>query len=121
MTTAQPSELEIQQTFRKRLYYAAPAVRVVAVPNAGRRTQWEARRAKQEGMAPGFPDVMVIGPDGLVAFIEFKAAKGRISETQREWIDLLCRYTFPATVARSADEAIAFLREHGFPIRERAA
>ena len=118
--TAAASEVDIQATFRKRLYYAAPSVKVVAIPNAARRTRWEAMRAKKEGMATGFPDVMVIGPDGLIAYVEFKSSKGRVSEAQREWIDLLQRYTFPATIARSADEAIAFLRAHGFPIRERA-
>ncbi len=116
-----PSEIEIVQAFRKRLYYAAPAVRVVAVPNAGRRTRWEIGRAKKEGLATGFPDCICLGPDGLIAFLEFKTSKGRISEAQQEWIDLLQRYTFPATVARSADEAIAFLRDQGFPVREVAA
>ncbi len=114
-------EVDIQATFRKRMYYAAPAIKVVAIPNAARRTRWEAARAKKEGLATGFPDVMCLGPDGLVAMIEFKAAKGVISEAQQEWIDLLRRYSFPATVARSADEAMAFLRSAGFPVRERAA
>jgi hypothetical protein len=116
-----PAEIDIQASFRARMYYAAPAVKVVAIPNAARRTRWEASRAKKEGLATGFPDIMCIGPDGLVAYIEFKSAKGTVSEAQREWIDLLRRYTFPATVARSADEALAFLREAGFAIRERVA
>ena len=60
-----PSELAEQQALRKRLYYTAPTVQIVAVPNAARRTQWEARRAKQEGLAAGFPDLMAIWPGGI--------------------------------------------------------
>ena len=116
-----PSELAEQQRLRKTLYYLAPSVMVVAVPNAARRTVWEARRAKQEGLAAGFPDLMAIWPGGI-AFIEMKRTKGgTVSENQREWIERLQGFGFPAAVCRGADAAIAFLREAGAPIRERAA
>lgn len=116
-----PLEIDIVQSFRKRLYYAAPAIKVVAIPNAGRRTIWEASRAKKEGLSTGFPDLVCLAPGGKIAFIEMKTAKGTISPAQQEWIDLLKRYTFPATVVRSADEAIDFLRSVGFAVGERAA
>ena len=111
-------EIDIQAAFRKRLYYGAPTVKVVAIPNAGRRTRWEAAQAKKEGLASGFPDVMCFAPGGLVAYIEFKTSKGRISANQHEWLDLLARYGFNACVARSAHQAVRFLRDCGFPIRE---
>ena len=115
-----PAQLEadISATFRKTLYYIAPTIRVVAVPNAGKRTQWAARQAKKEGMAPGFPDHMCLAPGGLVAFIEWKNAKGRVSDNQSEWIARLDRMGFPVCVARSVDEGLAFLRGAGFPILE---
>lgn len=117
-----PSELAEQQRLRKTLYYTAPSVMVVAVPNAARRTVWEARRAKQEGLAAGFPDLVCLAPGGLVAFVEMKKTRGGVvSENQREWIERLDEYGFPAAVCRGADAAIAFLKENGFPIRERAA
>lgn len=121
MKSLTPSEIEIQQSFRKRLYYAAPEIKIVAVPNAAKRSQWAAAQAKREGLAKGFPDVICIAPCGLIAFIEFKSAKGRVSEPQTEWIELLNRYTFPAAIARSAEAAIAFLRSNGFQIRGQAA
>lgn len=115
-----PSELAEQQAFRKRLYYAAPSVFVVAVPNAARRTVWEARRAKQEGLAAGFPDLICLWPGGI-AFVEMKRTKGgTVSDNQAEWIERLTDYGFPAAVCRGADAAIAFLREAGAPIREAA-
>ena len=117
-----PTELQEQQAFRKRLYYAAPEVKLVAVPNAARRTQWEARRAKAEGLAAGFPDLVAMWPGGGVAFIEMKRLKGGvISPNQADWIDLLGRYGFAAAVCPGADAAIAFLRQCGAPIRDRAA
>lgn len=116
-----PSEFQEQQALRKRLYYSAPQVQLVAVPNAARRTHWEARRAKQEGMATGFPDLICLAPGGLVAFVEMKTAKGRVSDNQSEWIERLTGYGFPAAVCRSADAAVEFLRGLGFPIREQAA
>lgn len=115
------SEFQEQQSLRKRLYYSAPQVQLVAVPNAARRTHWEARRVKQEGMATGFPDLICLAPGGLVAFVEMKNAKGRVSDNQSEWIERLTNYGFPAAVCRSADAAVEFLRGLGFPIREHAA
>lgn len=109
-----------QRALRKRLYYTAPQVQLVAIPNAARRTRWEAARAKAEGMATGFPDLLCLAPGGLVAFIEMKAPRGRLSEAQGEWIERLQGFGFSAAVCRSADAAVAFLRDAGFPIREAA-
>lgn len=117
-----PTELAEVQALRKRLYYAAPSVQVVAVPNAARRTQWEARRAKQEGLVAGFPDLICLAPGGLMAFVEMKRVRGgTVSENQSEWITRLNEYGFPAAVCKGADAGVAFLKAHGFPIRERAA
>jgi hypothetical protein len=117
-----PTELQEQQLLRKWLYYAAPEIKLVAVPNAARRTLWEIRQAKKEGLATGFPDMLVMAPGGLIAFIELKRTRGGdVSDNQAEWIERLNRYGFRAAVCRGADEAVAFLRDCGFAIRERAA
>ena len=114
-----PSELTIQLGFRNRLRYVAPAVHVVAIPNAAKRSQWAAMQAKKEGLATGFPDVQCIWPGGI-CFIEFKSAKGRVSDNQAEWIDRLSRYGFDVVVARSVDDAVAFIKACGAPVLERA-
>lgn len=108
------SEFDIQLGFRKELRYVAPAVSVVAIPNAARRTEWEVRRAKREGLATGFPDIMALWAGGL-CFIEFKTAKGRVSDNQRDWHERLTRMGHACTVARSIDDALAFLRQCGAP------
>lgn len=115
------SELAIQSGFRNRLRYVAPSVLFVAIPNAAKRTQWAARQAKAEGLAAGFPDAQCIWPGGGICFIEFKAAHGRLSDNQTEWIERLDRYGHRVAVARSIEEAIAFLRDCGAPVSERFA
>ena len=114
MPAASASEIQIVGLFRSRCRTLCPAVSVVAIPNAAKRTQWAAQRAKREGMATGFPDLMVLAP-GKIAFLEMKTAKGRVSEAQGEWLDRLHGMGFPCGVFRDADRAIEFLREQGFP------
>lgn len=115
------TEADLAQQLRKRLYYTAPTVALVAVPNGARRTQWEARQAKKEGMASGFPDLVCLAPGGLVAFIELKLPKGKVSDVQAEWLDRLGRWGHACAVVRSVEEGVAFLKAQGFPVREAAA
>jgi hypothetical protein len=114
------TEIQIVTLFRSRCRVLCPAVRIVAIPNASKRTQWAAQRAKREGMAAGFPDMMALAP-GKVAFLEFKAARGKLSDNQGEWLDRLHGMGFPCGVFRDADAAVSFLRDQGFPFIGRIA
>ena len=114
------TEADLAQALRKRLYYTAPTVQVVAVPNAGKRTVWAARQAKKEGMSPGFCDLLILWPGAGVAFIELKMPKGVVSPNQADWIARLGDYGHAVAVCRSVDEAVAFLRASGAPVMERA-
>ena len=64
------------------------------VPNGGRRDVIEAAHLKAQGVRAGVPDLCLPvargGYHGL--YIELKAARGRVQDTQREWID---RYDYP--------------------------
>lgn len=113
------TEIQIQTLFRSRARILCPAVAIVAVPNAGKRTRWAAAQAKREGLATGFPDVLCFWPGSGVAAIEFKTAKGRTSENQAEWIERLNEMGIPAAVMRDADAALHFLREQGAPFMGR--
>lgn len=119
--TPPQSEIQIVTLFRSRCRILCPAVCIVAIPNAAKRTQWAAQRAKREGMATGAPDIVCIWPNKGVAWIEFKTEKGRVSENQAEFLEKLEHYGHPATVARSADEGIAFLEACGAPFVGRIA
>jgi hypothetical protein len=119
--TPPQSEIQIVTLFRSRCRILCPAVAIVAVPNAAKRTQWAAQRAKREGMATGAPDIICIWPGKGIAWIEFKTESGKVSESQAEFLDRLERYEHPATVARSADEALSFLESCGAPFIGRIA
>lgn len=114
-----PKEVDIQAGFRAKLRYVAPAVSVVAIPNAAKRSQWAAMQAKREGMASGFPDVMCLWPGGI-CFIEFKTATGRASGNQLEWLNRLDRFGFPNGIARSIEDAVSILTRAGAPVKEQA-
>jgi len=114
------SEIEIVTLFRSRCRILAPAVSIVSIPNAAKRSQWAAMQAKREGLATGFPDVMALAR-GKVAFLEFKSAAGRLSRQQEEWLDRLHGMGFPCGVFRDADKAVEFLRGNGFPFIGRIA
>jgi hypothetical protein len=115
------SEIQIQTLFRSRCRIMCPGVSIIAIPNAAKRTQWAAQRAKREGLATGFPDMLCFWKGPGIAAIEFKSAKGRISDNQSEWIDRLNDLGIPATVSRDADEAVEFLRSCGAPFIRRIA
>lgn len=109
------SEIAIQTLFRSRCRIMCPGVSLIAVPNAAKRTQWAAQRAKREGLATGFPDMLCFWKGPGIAAVEFKSAGGKLSESQSEWIDRLNDMGIPATVSRNADEAVEFLRAAGAP------
>ena len=115
------SEIEIVTLFRSRCRILCPAVSVIAVPNAAKRSQWEAQRAKREGLATGFPDVLCFWKGRGVAAIEFKSDTGRLSPAQVEWLARLRDMDVPCIVSRDADHALEFLRSVGAPFIGRIA
>lgn len=59
-----------------------------------------------EGLPEGFPDLLFIGENGQVAFIEVKTDKGRVRESQQKFIAFLLRYGHRAGIARSVEDAL---------------
>ena len=108
------SEFEIQVALRRAMKKLAPKVRLVATPNAGKRTQWEATRAKSEGMSKGFCDLTVIGPAKQIAFVELKTRTGRLSDEQIDWLNYLHNSGFNCGCFRSVASATAALKQWGF-------
>ena len=86
-----------------------------AVPNAARRTLWEAIEAKKSGIAPGVPDLCY--PCALGEFsglyIEMKRRVGGVvSPMQKYWFALLRENGYRVEVAEGADQAILILEEY---------
>lgn len=103
-------ELAHQVTFRTRMRTIAPAVLLVGIPNAGRRTPWEQRQRAKEGLAPGFPDMIALH-GSRTALLEFKSGTGALSPAQIDMLNKLVRLGFPVGVFRSADTAVDWLRD----------
>jgi hypothetical protein len=57
----------------------------------------------------GFPDRTVLGPDGLVAFIEFKRHDGRVSAGQKNFLAWASLNGHAAFLAYSFEEAVKFM------------
>lgn len=106
-------ELAVQTAFRNRMRHEAPGVMLVAVPNAGKRSAWERCQRSREGLVPGFPDMAVLW-DGRAIFPEFKSGTGSLSNAQIDVLNRLAGMGFAVGVFRSADTAVAWVREH-FP------
>lgn len=114
-------EEAIQVRFRTRVRMLATApVRVVATPNAGKRTAWAAMKAQREGLTAGWPDVQILWEGGR-ADIEFKARGGSLKPEQIDALNWLHRCGHPCGVFRSVDTAIAFLVRCGAPLLAEAA
>lgn len=86
-----------------------PELHWFAVPNGGHRHIAEASRLKAEGVRSGTPDLCFMLPDGKVAWLEMKAAKGTLGPAQKEFRDIAHRLGHHWGVAKSIDEALEFL------------
>lgn len=86
-----------------------------AVPNAAKRTMWEAMHAKRDGLQGGIPDLVY--PVGLHGYhglyIEMKRRHGAvISPKQRYWHRLLAILGYRMEVCHGADAALAVLGDY---------
>lgn len=72
---------------------------------------------KGDGVKAGFPDLLFVWRGG-VAFIEVKRPKGAvISPEQKACHARLAELGWPVAIAKSANDAHAFLKECGAPCR----
>lgn len=115
--TAQPKRKPKQQEHRLQvaclewLRMAYPNVLCYAIPNGGQRNEIEGKRLKDEGVTAGIPDLHIPLPRGAYAslYIEMKdGKKGRLSDHQKQLINLLQSYGNKVVVCRTIEE---FMRE----------
>lgn len=111
----QGDELAVQVRMRTTLAKIAPKVRFVATPNGARRTMWEARKSKAEGLASGFPDATILWPGGL-AFVEIKQRSGSLSEAQTQWLNWLTQAGHACGVFNNTASLLNWLRANGAPV-----
>jgi hypothetical protein len=109
------SEEKRQTAFLRDARMFCPAVDIFAVPNGAKRSQWEAAKAKREGVKAGALDLVATWEGGGVAFIEFKAATTMPDPNQRERLNRLMRQGHHCGVFRQEQSALDFFRRAGAP------
>jgi len=61
------------------------------------------------GLPNGFTDLLFVGDDGTVAFIEIKTESGRVRPDQQKFIDMMISKGYRAGVARSVEDALKII------------
>lgn len=102
----------------RRARMICPAVDIVAIPNAGRRTRWEAMQRRREGMVAGALDWVVTWAGG-VGFAEWKDGQEMPDGNQRDRLNMLTRMGHHCGVFRREDSFFAWLRQCGAPFIDR--
>lgn len=85
------------------------------IPNGGSRDAREAHNLRLEGVKAGVPDICLPVPRGGYGalYIELKRTKrGRLSDSQRGWIEALNRAGNRAVVCKGFDEARAAILDY---------
>lgn len=88
-------------------------------PNGGSRDVREAAKLKAMGVRPGVADLAIVGDEGRLHFIEFKALKGRQSPAQKQFQEDCAKRNIPYAIVRSLNEFEATLKGWGFKIGAR--
>lgn len=76
-----------------------------------------AGRLKAMGLHPGWPDLILLSPQGVFHSLELKNGKAPLSFTQEAFRDEVREKRLPWAVARSLDDALAQLTRWGALVR----
>ncbi|API58083.1 hypothetical protein BSL82_01210 [Tardibacter chloracetimidivorans] len=120
------SEIQRQQSFIAQMARIAPAVDIVAIPNAGRASDWERIQRWREGARAGALDLVITwaahhDSDRGVFFAEFKDGQKMPSTQQRERLNRLYRMGHKCGVYRTPETLMKHLMHAGAPFVGRIA
>lgn len=88
---------------------------IFAVPNsaAGKCSPQRAARLKATGLRAGVADLVIAGNDGKIYFMEVKTLKGKLLESQKNFMRICKERSWPYAVVRSAQDALACIKAWG--------
>ena len=84
-----------------------------AIPNAAKRSPWQAARMKREGLLAGVADVCVMMNNGRTGWLEFKTVKGKQSLAQKVFEGWCIALAHPYELCRDLQDAIDVLTRWG--------
>jgi hypothetical protein len=91
-----------------------PKLILFAIPNGGMRNMGTAIKLKNEGVLAGVADLFLMSPNkthhGL--FIEMKAAKGKLSDSQKYFLEQAKAIGYASCVCYSFNEAQAAINNY---------
>ncbi len=114
------TEFDRQVAFLSQLHREGPGIDAMAVPNAGRASDWERIQRWREGARKGALDLVLTWEptqqgDRGVFFVEFKDGQKMPTPTQRDRLNRYYRMGHRCGVYRNPATLIAHLRAAGAP------
>jgi len=85
--------------------------RIFSVPNEGQRKVWFLNKLVRMGLKSGVPDLILEFPEGRMVYLEIKAEKGKLSETQQNWLKVSNVFKTPHYIIKGSVEANMSLLE----------
>ena len=79
--------------------------RIFSVPNEGQRKVWFLNKLVRMGLKSGVPDLILEFPRGRMVYLEIKAKKGKLSETQQNWLKVSNGFKTPHYIIKGSVEA----------------
>ena len=79
--------------------------RIFSVPNEGQRKVWYLNKLVKMGLKSGVPDLILEFPKGRMVYLEIKAEKGRLSETQQNWLKVSNVFKTPHYIIKGSVDA----------------
>ncbi len=76
------------------------------------------RALREMGVKRGVLDMLILGPNRFIGWLENKSLKGTLKPEQRATIAMLKAFGHQVAVCRSVDDALEALRSWGIALRE---
>ena len=86
-------------------------MRFFSIPNEGQRKVWFLNKLVRMGLKSGVPDIVIEFPQGRMVYLEIKAEKGKLSETQQNWLKVSNVFKTPHYIIKGSLDANLSLLE----------
>ena len=94
--------------------FASPDWRFTHIPLGEKRAEATAARLKRMGVVAGWPDFILLPPNGRAHFLEMKRGRGgTLTEAQAEFAAWCRQHDVPFAIARDFTQALTVLQDWG--------